>query len=75
MNLQAALGIHQLERVERCWQRRNEIWNRYNDALHELPVELPSEPETGTRHALHLYTILIDKEKCFIAAFAKVNGH
>ena len=64
MDLQAAIGIHQIKRVERCWQRRQEIWNRYNDALRELPVELPPEPEAGTRHALHLYTVLIDTDKC-----------
>src|SRR6516162_817154 len=64
MDLQAAIGIHQLKRVERCWRRRQEIWNRYNEELRELPVELPSEPGAGTRHAFHLYTTLIDKEKC-----------
>jgi dTDP-4-amino-4,6-dideoxygalactose transaminase len=64
MDLQAAIGIHQLERVDRRWQRRQEIWNRYNDAFRELPVELPSDPKEETRHALHLYTILIDKQRC-----------
>ena len=67
MDLQAAIGIHQLERVERCWQRRQEIWNRYDDAFRELPIEVPSQPREGTRHALHLYTILIDKEKCGVS--------
>ena len=64
MDLQAAIGIHQLERVERCWQRRQEIWNRYDDAFRELPIEVPAQPREETRHALHLYTILIDREKC-----------
>ena len=64
MDLQAALGIHQLKRIERCWLRRREIWNRYNDAFAELSLQLPSEPEAETRHALHLYTVLIDKEEC-----------
>jgi dTDP-4-amino-4,6-dideoxygalactose transaminase len=67
MDLQAAIGIHQLKRIERCWQRRQEIWNRYNDAFRELSIELPSEPREETRHALHLYTILIDKEKCGVS--------
>ena len=66
MDLQAALGIHQIQRVARCWQRREELWNRYNDGLASLPLELPSEPKTGTRHALHLYTILVDPERCGI---------
>ena len=27
-------------------------------------MKLPSDPKEKTRHALHLYTILIDKERC-----------
>ncbi len=60
MDLQAAIGIHQLARVDQNWFRRREIWNYYNQALSELPVGLPSDPEPWIRHAYHLYTILID---------------
>lgn len=62
MDLQAAIGIHQLKRIEINWIRRKEIWNRYQQAFSGLPVTLPAEPEPGTRHAYHLYTLLIDKE-------------
>jgi len=61
MDLQAALGIHQLRRVESNWRRREEIWKRYNDAFAELPLALPAKPQPDTRHAYHLYTILIDE--------------
>jgi dTDP-4-amino-4,6-dideoxygalactose transaminase len=61
MDLQAALGIHQLERVESNWRRRQEIWRRYNEAFAGWPVTLPAEPEPDTRHAYHLYTILVDE--------------
>lgn len=67
MDIQAAIGIHQLKRIERYWKRRREIWDRYNDAFKDLPVVLPSDAEPDTRHALHLYTILIDKEKTGIS--------
>lgn len=63
MDLQAALGIHQLRRVESNWLRREEIWRLYNAAFAGLPVTLPAAPEPDTRHAYHLYTILID-DKC-----------
>ncbi len=66
-DLQAAIGIHQLQRVEAYWKRRQEIWNRYNDAFVGLPITLPKDPERGTRHAYHLYTILIDEEKTGIS--------
>lgn len=67
MDMQAAIGIHQLQRVERSWERRRQIWLRYNDAFAGLPITLPPEPESDTRHAFHLYTILIDPEKAGIA--------
>jgi dTDP-4-amino-4,6-dideoxygalactose transaminase len=61
MDIQAAIGIHQLKRVEKNWKRRQEIWNRYNEALAQLPIGLPAPVEPETRHAYHLYTIMIDK--------------
>ncbi len=74
MDLQAAIGIHQLKRVETYWQRRQEIWWRYNEAFAELPVELPAPPEPDTRHAYHLYTILIDEEKSGISRDAFLDA-
>ncbi len=62
MDLQAAMGIHQLERVETNWIRRQEVWREYNSALTQLPIGLPADPETNTRHAYHLYTIMIDEK-------------
>lgn len=63
MDIQAAIGIHQLKRIETNWYRRQEIWNYYNDKFSELPIVLPEPPERQTRHAYHLYTILIDEKK------------
>jgi dTDP-4-amino-4,6-dideoxygalactose transaminase len=65
-DLQAALGIYQLRRVDNNWLRRQRVWRQYNAAFAELPIGLPAEPEPNTRHAYHLYTILIDEEKCGI---------
>ena len=61
MDLQAAIGIHQLERVESNWLRRREIWNRYRGALAGLPLGTPAEPEADTRHAFHLFSVLVDE--------------
>jgi dTDP-4-amino-4,6-dideoxygalactose transaminase len=63
MDLQAALGIHQLARVEKNWQKREEVWRAYNEAFSGLPVQLPAPIEPGTRHAYHLYTLLIDEAR------------
>ena len=67
MDLQAAIGIHQLERVEKYWQRRKEIWKRYTEAFADLPIGLPADPSADIRHAYHLYTVLIDPERSGIA--------
>jgi dTDP-4-amino-4,6-dideoxygalactose transaminase len=62
MDIQAAIGIHQLARVEENWRRREEIWRRYQEAFASLPVGTPAEPEPDTRHGYHLYTLMIDEE-------------
>ena len=67
MDLQAAIGIHQLQRADTNWIRRQEIWNRYNEALAYLPITLPAPIEPNTRHAYHLYTVLIDEHQCGIS--------
>lgn len=74
MDLQAAIGIHQLERVERNWIRRSEIWQRYNQAFAELPLILPTPPEPDTRHAYHLYTVLVDEEHTGISRDAFLDA-
>jgi len=67
MDLQAALGIHQLDRVEKNWSRRREIWGLYQQAFTSLPIGTPAEPDTNMRHAYHLFTLSIDKDDCGIS--------
>ncbi len=64
MDLQAALGLHQLARVETNWQRRKALWAFYQEALADTPLELPAEPAADTRHAYHLYTVGVDPSVC-----------
>jgi dTDP-4-amino-4,6-dideoxygalactose transaminase len=79
MDIQAAMGIHQLKRIEEYWLRRREIWEIYNQAFSDLPVTRPADPAPDTRHAYHLYTIMIDKERTgierdrFLAAMKREN--
>jgi len=63
MDLQAALGLGQLRRVEANLVRRCQIWKRYDEAFADLPVFLPQPEEPGTRHARHLYTLLLDTDQ------------
>ncbi len=67
MDIQAAIGIHQLPRIERYLTRREEIWRRYDEAFAELPVILPAPAESNTKHARHLYTLLVDIDRLGIS--------
>jgi dTDP-4-amino-4,6-dideoxygalactose transaminase len=60
-DLQAAIGIHQLRRVAANYERRRAIWSRYVEAFQDTPVGLPASPEPDTRHACHLFTLMIDE--------------
>ena len=73
MDLQAAIGIHQLKRVEPYWKHRQKIWQRYNKAFADLPLGLPADPEPDTRHAYHLYTIMVDEARTGIGRDALLD--
>ena len=67
MDLQAAIGMHQIERVEAYWQRRQQVWDHYMQAFADLPVDLPAPWPDDQRHALHLFTVLVDEQRSGVA--------
>ena len=74
MDLQAVIGLKQLERVEAYWQRRREIWARYMDELSGLPLGLPAEPAPDTRHVHHLFGVQIDPARCGLSRDAFLDA-
>ena len=54
--LQAALGLSQMERLDAYVARRHELAQRYNALLHKLPITVPAQPTDG-HSALHLYVV------------------
>jgi dTDP-4-amino-4,6-dideoxygalactose transaminase len=74
MDIQAAIGIHQLARIEKYWHRRKAIWETYDKAFAGLPVFTPKPPEQDTKHAFHMYTLLLDIEKTKITRDGFLNG-
>ena len=64
MDLQAAIGLCQVERIETWWQRRWQIWQRYMHELDGLGLVLPAPWPDDVRHALHLFTVLADPDRC-----------
>jgi UDP-4-amino-4,6-dideoxy-N-acetyl-beta-L-altrosamine transaminase len=57
-DIQAALGISQLERLDAYIARRHEIATIYNDALQELPVGIPFQ-HSDCYSAFHLYIVCL----------------
>jgi len=62
-DLQAALGLSQLNKAEKMWQLRLEIARRYNEAFSESPnIQIPVvKPECQS--SWHLYVIKLNIEK------------
>ena len=58
-DLQAALGVSQLGKLERFVTRRNELAERYRELLAELPIELPPAAPPGWRHGHHLFPVRV----------------
>lgn len=62
-DIQASLGLHQLRKVDNNLVFRKDLWAYYDGLLEDLPLILPSKPNSEEVHGRHLYTILVDKEK------------
>ncbi len=59
-DIASSLGLVQLAKIEGWLTRREEVWARYDEAFANLPCFTPAAPEPETRHARHLYTLMID---------------
>ena len=65
-DIQAALGISQLTRLDNYVQKRHQLAEHYNQALAGLPFLLPwQHPDSYS--AFHLYIIRLDTEKTGIS--------
>jgi perosamine synthetase len=59
-DIQAALGIVQLKKVEWMWERRKEIAQKYTEAFKSLDAIYPLYPGSDRESAWHLYVIKLD---------------
>jgi dTDP-4-amino-4,6-dideoxygalactose transaminase len=60
-DVQAAVGLHQLPKLDGWIDERAAVWESYGELLAGLPLELPPPPADLTRHARHLYQVLVER--------------
>lgn len=62
-DIQAALGLSQLARLDSFIEQRNELADRYRELLSDLPVDLPPAAHPGAVHGYHLFVIGVDNRR------------
>jgi perosamine synthetase len=72
-DVHAAIGLVQLDKLERNTARRQEVAARYDSAFADLPVRLPVTPE-GRTHVYHQYTLEVGPERDAIVAELREAG-
>lgn len=71
--LQAALGLSQMQRLEAFVIKRHELASRYDNLLHDLPIILPwQHPDSYS--ARHLYVIRLQLEQINITHLDVFNA-
>lgn len=61
-DLQAALGVSQMRRLDEYVARRNELAQRYDRLLADLPVQRPGR-DNQAYSAFHLYVVRVDPDR------------
>ncbi len=62
-DIQAALGLSQLGKLDRFIARRQEIAAAYDQFLADFPIELPPRAPEGYGHGYHIYPIRVDDRR------------
>ena len=70
-DLQAALGISQMQRLDEYITQRHNIAARYSQELSDLPLTLPLQADYG-HSAYHLYVIRLDLDVIAPLTYAQV---
>jgi perosamine synthetase len=62
-DVQAALGLSQMAKLDSFIDRRNELANRYRELLSDAEVVLPPAAPDGSRHGYHLFAIQVAERR------------
>lgn len=72
-DMQAALGVSQMQRLDEYVTKRHELAERYNEMLKDLPITLPWQSE-DSYSGLHLYVIRLQLDKISKTHLEVFNG-
>lgn len=66
-NVQASMGIVQLNKIEKLWTLREKIYLNYQNFFknYDVGIQLPSEGFTDYKHAYHLFVLYFKDNKKF----------
>lgn len=62
-NIQGAMGVEQLKKLEQFIAKRRELAQHYNELLKDIPDLIIPIEKSYTRHAYHLYPLLLNTNK------------
>ncbi len=63
IDLNAAIGIEQLKKVNKMWLKRKNLYNRYLKNLKDLPICVQGTKDYNYKHGYHLFLFYFDKRK------------
>lgn len=76
-NIQGAMGVEQLKKVEAFVVKRRELAQHYTKLLKRIPGIITPTEKSYTRHAYHLYPLVLNTDKVsrdeFIAKLKEYN--
>ena len=62
-NIQGAMGVEQLKKVEQFITKRRTLAQHYTELLKDLPSVITPIEKSYTKHTYHLYPLLLNTEK------------
>tara|TARA_B100000674_G_C37922054_1_gene953750 strand:- start:242 stop:1411 length:1170 start_codon:yes stop_codon:yes gene_type:complete len=63
IDINAAMGVVQLRKIEKSWKKRKKIFEIYKKKLFKLPIKTQVFTSKNIKHAYHLFLLVIDKNK------------
>lgn len=73
-NVQAAILIHQVKKIEKQWKAREKIAQTYRSAFSKMGIDMPREYK-DSKHGRHIFPIWVDpKKRDAILEYLNKNG-